>query len=477
MHGELANAAACQPPQGLCLLSAIIRDAGYEPSIIDAVPFNWDVERTAYEVMKNHPKYVGITSYTPTIVISSKLAIACKQIAAERGQSITVMIGGPHVSFRPLDALEDFPAFDLGIVGEGEISIVEMLDALEQDLPLHGIPNLVFREGGEIVRTKRRSALADLDELPLPAWEYLPKMQKYYHPAGDNLNRLPHASLTTSRGCPAKCFFCNPRSLGNGFRGHSAEYMVKLFEQLHFDFGIRDVFISDDMFTYDRENVFRFCELIQKSKVDMSWSCFCRVDYVDPEMLAAMKKAGCWQIGFGLESGSEVILKNINKDQSVEKMEHAIRITHEAGIGVRGMFMVGSFGETPETLEETLAFIRRNPISYFHVSFFTPLPGTPAYKMAPKYGVNLERAGDLSDLTAHDPSYLPHGLTLEELVAYQKAIYRAFLKPMVFWNYLLKLKDYRVAVRILRGAWDFFRYTLLNTGAANLKIGSRRIEY
>lgn len=458
MHGELSNAGSSQPPQGLCLLASILRENGYTPSIVDAEPFEMNVATTAREALRNNPRYIGLTSYTPTIVIASQLATEIKRLAAEKGQDVTIIIGGPHVTFRSEEALTKFPAFDIGVYGEGEITLIEMLDALELGQPLDGIPNLVFRNDGKVVRTQRRSSLSDMDELPLPAWDLLPSLKDNYHPAGDNLNRLPAACITTSRGCPAKCYFCNPRSLGSGFRGNSAEYIVRMFEQLHFEYGINDIFMSDDMFTFDRENVLRFCKLLKESKADVSWSCFCRVDYVDEEMLAEMKSAGCWQIGFGLESGSQDVLLNINKNQTIELMEHAIRITHEAGIGVRGMFMVGGFGETRETLEETLAFIRRNPIHYFHVSFFTPYPGTPAFKLAPRYGQFLENAGNESDLTSHDPSFLPNGLTIEEMIRYQKNIYRSLIKPVVIWNYVKKLRDPLVAARIFRGALAFFKY-------------------
>ncbi|MCW8916553.1 MAG: B12-binding domain-containing radical SAM protein [Magnetovibrio sp.] len=463
MHGELSNASSSQPPQGLCLLAAIVKEFGYNPCVIDAEPFGLDVASTARLIMEHNPRYVGMTSYTPTIVIASQLALELKRLAAEKGQEITIIIGGPHVTFRSEDALTKFQAFDIGVYGEGEISIVELLDALEQGEPLDDIPNLVFRRDDEVIRTKRRSSLMDMDELPLPAWDMLPSLKDNYHPAGDNMNRLPGACITTSRGCPAKCYFCNPRSLGSGFRGNSAEYIVRMFEQLHFDYGIRDIFMSDDMFTFDRDNVLRFCELLKQSKADVTWSCFCRVDYVDEEMLAAMKSAGCWQIGFGLESGSQDVLVNINKNQSTELMEHAIRITHEAGIGVRGMFMVGGFGETHETIKETLAFIKRNPIHYFHISFFTPYPGTPAFKLAPRYGEYLESAGDESDLTSHDPSFVPHGLTVEEMIAYQKLMYRTLIKPVVVWNYFKKMRDPLVARRIIKGALAFFKYVLKPT--------------
>jgi radical SAM superfamily enzyme YgiQ (UPF0313 family) len=235
-----------------------------------------------------------------------------------------------------------------------------------------------------------------------------------------------------------------------------------MLRHLQQNFGIRDVFIADDMMVADRDNVLEFCRLMRAARdLDMTWSVFARVDFVDRELLQEMRRARCWQVGYGLESGSEAVLKAINKEQSVEQMENAIRWADEAGLAVRGMFMVGNFGETPETLEETIRFVRRNPIKDFHVTFFTPMPGTGSFVQWKRHGNWTADATEGDTTSLHTgPTYVPHGMTRAELMRYQKRLYRAFLKPSTLMYHFKKLFKRAVARRVLKGGIAFLRYSL-----------------
>jgi radical SAM superfamily enzyme YgiQ (UPF0313 family) len=466
-HG-LAEAGSSHPPQGVASLAAILRENGYAPFLIDAEPLGLGADETARRAMELDPAYIGVSSYTISIRVAARIAERAKELAAEQGKRVTVIIGGPHVSCPGMSkgVLERYPQFDIAVPGEGEITLVELIDAMEHSEPIDGIPNVAFRKGGEPQETRSRSPLADMDALPIPAWDLLPQLDRYYFPAGDNLWRLPSCAIITSRGCPGKCFFCNPRGLGREFRRHSAAYIMKMLRYLHQEFGLRDVFIADDMMVSDRENVMEFCRLMQEAKdLDMTWSVFARVDSVDEELLHEMKRARCWQVGYGLESGSERVLRAINKIQTVAQMENAIQWADRAGIVVRGMFMVGNFGESRETLEETIAFARRNPIKDFHITFFTPLPGTASFVQWSKHGTWSADTTEGDTTSLHTgPTFVPHGMSREELVQLQRQLYRAFLKPSTLWYHFKKTLRPSVTKRVLKGGAAFLRYSMVRTG-------------
>jgi radical SAM superfamily enzyme YgiQ (UPF0313 family) len=226
-------------------------------------------------------------------------------------------------------------------------------------------------------------------------------------------------------------------------------------------FGINDVFFADDMFVFDRKNVLEFCKLLkQTKKLNITWSVFARVGSVDKELLSEMKKVGCWQIGYGLESGSEKVLNAINKKQTVEQMEKAIGWANEVGIVVRGLFMVGSFGETKDTLKETQEFIKRNLIKDFHITFFTPMPGTKSFDTWKEYGVWHADSDEGSSKSQHSVAFVPHGLTGEDLIYYQKRLYKTFLKPSVLFYHFKKLFNPSLTMFILKGGLSFIKYSL-----------------
>ena len=182
-----------------------------------------------------------------------------------------------------------------------------------------------------------------------------------------------------------------------------------------------------------------------------------RADTVDPSILGLLKKAGCWQINFGCESGSQKILDLLNKGMKVEQIEQAIKATRKAGIKVKGLFMLGNFGETKETIGETLKFIKRAPITDFHMTYFTPLPGAKAYDIADKYGT-FDKDWKKANLFNAD-NFLPQGLTREEMDYYYKKAWKTFyLRPKIMLYYATKLKDPKARTKIMRGGFAFLKF-------------------
>ena len=222
------------------------------------------------------------------------------------------------------------------------------------------------------------------------------------------------------------------------------------------NYGIRDIYIQDDTFVINRDNVMQFCKILIEEKLDITWACHGRVNHIDRYLLRAMKRAGCWQIALGIESGSQKVLDSINKGTTVEQNYEALELCREAGMDVKGLFMIGCFGENHATVKETIDFIKKVHITDFHMNFFTPLPLTTAMRLWPKYG-NFDPSK--GSFMGSIPSFIPFGLTEEELIYYHKYVYRLFyLRPNVIFGYLLKLLNFRNSKKIIVSAISFLRY-------------------
>ena len=466
LYGDLAEAGSELAPQGLCSLAAVAREHGYTSVIIDSEAVGLNVEGTLQEALRHLPQYVGISTYTISVDVVAEIAARLKR----ENPDLLVIVGGAHVSAIPGDTMKKYPQFDIGVIGEGEVTLLELLRTLDSSGDLGTVKGIVFRKKGEIVKTGRRPFIDDLDSLPLPAWDLLPRLDKHYIPAGDSIKRLPSAGIVTSRGCPGRCYFCNAGVFGRRTRDNSAEYVVRMIKDLIERYGIKDIYIQDDTFVVNREKVMEFCHRLIDEEPDITWSCHARTDLVDPEMLALMKKSGCWQIGFGMESGSQKVLDSISKGTTVEQNERALQWCKDVGLAVKGLFMMGSFGETKETIRETFDFIRHAYMTDFHMTFFTPFPATVAYKIWDRHGKFDPSQPPLLTL---EPSFVPNGLTREELIRYQKEAYRAFyLRPRIILYFLPKLLKPRQTIKIVKSAMALLNYAF--SGLRSRKGASNR---
>ena len=459
LYGELAGAGSELAPQGLCAITTIARRNNYDVSILDAQALKLSFDDTIRKICEAQPDVVGFTLYTPFVPIVRDISTRLKAIYREDGKELIILVGGSHATLSRGKVLEDNPVFDIACMGEGEVTFVEILSALRDGKKIEDVKGIVFRDKSDcIVTTERRPFIADLDSLPMPDWSLLPELKKYYRPAGDSLKRFPSAGIVTSRGCNGKCYFCNPWQLGSETRYHSAEYVHGMITDLMENHGIRDIYMQDDTFVMNRDNVMRFCKILIEGEVDITWSCHGRVDHIDKELLKEMKKAGCWQISLGIESGSQKILNNVNKGTTVEQNYRALQLCKEVGMDVKGLFMIGCFGEDHETVKETINFIKKVHITDFHMTFFTPFPLTTAMRLWPKYG-HFDPSKGL--FMGNRPSFIPFGLTEEELINYRKNIYKTFyLRPKIIFRYSLKLFDIRNLKKIILSAISFFKYLL-----------------
>lgn len=418
------------PPQGLCYLAAICRKLGYNVSIIDALALKLGEEELAEVILKESPDYVGFTA--PTMLVDSAGRTA--KLIKNKNRAINILIGGPHVTVMPGETMEKAAAFDAAVVGEGERTMGEFLQAKEKGRNLAGIKGLVYRENGKIRINPGRELMADLDELPMPAWDLLPPLTRYYQQSVVRVDKIPSVSITTSRGCPSKCIFCARNVFGNTCRAYSAERVLKMVDYLKDRYHIRGLSIEDENFLAYRQRLISLCRSLIERGESLSWSCAGRVDMVNRELLKLMRQAGCWEISFGIESGSQPILDFIKKGITLSQIREGVALCHEAGIKAGGYFIAGHPRETLGTLRETMRFARQIKLDSFQISFMCPFPGTELYTMADEYG---EFNRNWEEMNIWTPVFIPWGLSPEILIRETKRGYRLFyFRLRIMWLYL-----------------------------------------
>jgi radical SAM superfamily enzyme YgiQ (UPF0313 family) len=433
------------PSLGLLHLAAMAREHGYGVSIVESDVEGLDEAAVVARIVAERPRYVGITLFTVGVWSASLIARGVKQALPET----TVLVGGPHISSMGRETLERFPEFDLAVVGEGEWALIELLEALEQGRALGGISGLLWREGETVHENPTRPIPKDLDDLPLPAWDLLAGFPQAYPPAIYDYPHGPVATIAASRGCPFHCKFCDTSTFGARVRAYSPARVVEMIQYLHERWGVRHIMFVDDLFLASRLRVTEFCERLLATGLSITWTCTARVDTVKPGILELMKRAGCWEISFGLETGSDALLAAMDKAARVARSEEAVGWTHAAGIRTKGLFMLGYPGENDETIAATRDFVRRIPMDMMNLTKFTPYPGSPIY--VDLYGTKI-RTEDWRRMNGMSFVWSPEGISVEALDrAYQQLLRSFYARPRVLHDYaLLTLRHPTHLLRVLR---------------------------
>ncbi|MCP4154477.1 MAG: radical SAM protein [bacterium] len=440
------------PSIGLCSLAAYTREKGYQTDLLDAFNTGLTPEATLEKVLEFSPTHVGITAITSNVVFAGEFATLLKKNAPQ----IITIVGGPHITAMPEATMERFPAIDIGVLGEGEITIDEILGSPPKTTDLEAIKGIIYRDKEDkLKKNTPRPLIKDLDSLPFPAWDLLPGFPDFYRPTPTNFKKLPVASLVTSRGCPFACTFCDRSVFGRNFRTFSAEYIIKLIEDLHTKYGVLELCFYDDTFTADKKRLVTLCEYFIKKKLKLSWSCLGRVDNTEPQMLAMMKKAGCWLISYGIESASPEILEIYCKKTTRSQVENAITATKKAGITTRGFFIIGGPLETDHTVIQLKDMLKQIPLDDIHISFYTPIPGSELYDIADQYGTFSK---DWTKMNVYVLNFIPNGLNGDKLLKYRADIYRSFyFHPKRIARYFILSLHPRRMKEILSRAWSFLK--------------------
>ena len=405
---------------GVLVLAAVLRDRGYDVAIVDAKAGGVTLDEATQRVAALAPDVLGISATTISITNGARIAAAVR----ERLPDLVTVVGGPHVSAIPEETLGRFPALDWGVVGEGERVFPPLLDALAAGRSPAGLAGVVGRDGDGIPRAAARAPyIEDLDSLPLPAWDLLGDAFPHrFGPSIFNYRRTPVASIVTSRGCPFSCAFCDRSTSGTRGRYHGVEYVMELCRTLA-GRGVRHVLIYDDLFTVKKRRVVELAEAMIRARLPFTWSCNSHPNLLDLDTMRLMKRAGCWQIAYGIESGSQRVLDHVKREVRLPRLRETLRLTRAAGIRAKGYLMLGHPTEDRASLEETRRFLKDVDLDIAQVTKFTPYPGTPAYPTIRTHGAFRE---DWERMNAMNFTFIPHGLSEDELERSFHLCYRAF---------------------------------------------------
>lgn len=406
------------PPQGLCHLAAVLAQEGYQPEILDAQALFIGLEETVERIAAAAPDMVGIMTFT----ISMNTVARLIDRLTERIPGVPVILGGPHITACPEETFRRYPQVKLAVLNEGEETLPELIRCLQADGDLSAVQGIIRRmPDGTACRTSPRPYIRNLDTLPMPCWDLLPNLPDHYRPSTMTYRALPAVAIVTSRGCPHGCIFCDRSVFGRQWRAHGPDTVLSWIDHLVEKYGIRDINFQDDHFMVDKKRLAAICEGISRKHPELLWSTIGRADAVDRESVRLMKEAGCWQIAFGIETGSQRILDILGKNETIEQIEEAVCLIKEHGMTVKGLFMAGCPGETEETLEQTERFIRKLNLDYVSMSAFTPTPNTAIYAEWERYG-RWEGASpdDWDRLNLWEPLFIPHGLSRDLLKQYIK---------------------------------------------------------
>lgn len=359
------------PPLGLAYVASTL-EREHEVFIVPRPTFDMTLDDVRFTLERNAPDVVGMTCVTMTAGEVVKIAALCKQVLPD----VVVVVGGIHPTFAYPQILRASPDIDFVVRFEGEYTMPDLLQHLDNPSCVQGI---AYLKDNEIVVTPERPLIENLDELPFPARHLLP-MHIY--------EKYSKGNMLSSRGCPYFCLYCSlVRFIGRKFRVVSPLRVIEEIKHLVDEYHVKFVDFVDASFTTNRHRVKEICDLMKEEGLNVTWRCSSRVDLVTEKLLDMMSEAGCVSIFYGVESGVEEILNRTGKRTPVEKIKNAFKWSKERNIKTTASYIVGLPGETMETALKTLNLIRELESDEISPGIFYPFPGTDVYYNPEKYGV------------------------------------------------------------------------------------------
>ena len=428
---------AVYPPLGLLMVGAVLRERGAAVQVIDADAEGLDEGQLAGRLRAFGPALVGISALTPSVAAALRAA----QIAKESTGATTVL-GGIHPTVEPEACARD-PHVDVVVRGEGERTIAELYDRLQAPTPDFGsVRGLAFEQDGQVVLTPSREAEPDLDALPFAAVELVRDNLGAYRPP--NCTQFPVMQIMTTRGCPGRCTFCAAREVfGRRVRARSIDRVVEEIVRLREQFGIREVHIMDDCFTYSKPRTLEFCRRVQDVGEGMTFAFpnGVRADMVDEDTLAALREIGVNHISFGVESGSQEILETACKGLKLERVHEAFAAAKRLGFTTWGFFIIGLIGETAQTARQTIDLAKALDPDYAKFMILKPFPGTDVFRELQRRGWILEPNWDAYGIYG-DPVHRLEGMDASEMAKWQRrAMLEFYLRPRTVWRLLANVRS------------------------------------
>jgi len=424
------------PPLNLMYLAAVLEKAGFYVKIIDANLYNILPREIVNIVKRLKPDIIGLTAATATIKTALKYVSEIKKNLSH----VFTIIGGPHTTFLPIETLNMSKDLDAVAIGEGEETLLELAESYEKGKPdwPANIKGIAYRtKNGEIKVTPMRPFIKNLDSIPFPARHLVP-FNEYKLFNKDS----PIGSMITSRGCVFACNYCSSSHLmGRMFRARTPKNVVDEIEELVYKYNVRTIEFIDDIFTLNKKRALEIAKEIRSRKLDINFVASSRVDTINRELLLELKKAGLSTIYYGVESGSERVLRLMNKRITLSQAEKAVNDAKKVGVSTLASFILGYPGETIEEMKMTIKFSIKLDPDYVQYSILTPYPGTPIYYELKNKG--LIATEDWDKYTVLDPviEYEKIGLS-KNIVSkmLREAYLRFYLRPKYLFKKITMLK-------------------------------------
>ena len=394
---------------GLGYLGAVLEQKGHEVKLFDffCTPLRMVKKDFIKDFIKQKPDVVGFSIWTGNRVTSFRLIRILKKIRPD----IKIVTGGVHCSTLYEQILNNYPV-DVVCIGEGESVINQLVENISNKRKLEEIKSIAFIKNGGVVRTADAPPISNLDSLPFP------KHESFLTP------KSKIAYMSTSRGCVSRCVFCSASAYWRSWRQRSVKNIIEEIMYIKKRFpNIKHIQFTDDAFTLDNKRVIDLCQKLIEKKIRITWNCVTRVYPISLEMLKYMKKAGCKQISFGVESGSEKILKLIKKNVTKEQTMKAFKLAKQAKLKIYAFMIVGLPSESDETINETIGFLKKIDCAVPGASILEIHPNTEIYEIAKRNGF----IDDSYWLTEKEVPFYTYELPIQKLRSMVfKLVYQSF---------------------------------------------------
>lgn len=443
-------AGAVLPPLGILYIAAVLERAGHEVRVVDANARNMGIAEVVEQVKAFDPHVVGLTGTTLSFESNARIADAIKAW----NPNLPIVMGGVHAQGAPETCLE-VASIDYVIPGEGEYVMLEFVECLERGDDLTGVKGVVMRREGKVIDTGPGRLVENLDDLPFPARHLLHDMS-VYHQKSIAYRVKPHTTMFTQRGCPFQCVFCSSSKqfrdvFNKRVRAHSVAYIREEIRHLQSNYGIKEIYFADDTFNLKQTRVTQICDMILEEFPGLKWSCNFEAKYFDDDVLKHMRKAGCWLVQMGVETGNAEIMKTIQKGIDLDEVRRAAAAAERTGMVVKASFILGNPGETRETIEETIRFAESLPVHYITFTMMAPLPGTYFWQNADEYGTFDRSSYDKFSMS--NAAFVPFGLDADYLREKQiEGHKRVYLRLSMIKRHLKLIRSPADLIRYARGA-------------------------
>lgn len=440
------------PPITSVLVATVLKENGIEVDFCDAAGEGLNIEDLKRRI-NNYYAVVMLTS-TMTVNEDSELLRELKQVNSD----LTTIVFGAQPTFMPKQTLGK-DGIDIVVRNEAEYVIRDLIQCIIKDKDWSLILGIAYRKNGQVAINPPYPLIGNLDELPVPDRTLLSPNVEYFNPI---VKRIPYTTIYTARGCPGKCIFCSsPPFYGRNIRFRSAQKIMEELEIIQ-KLGYKEVFFRDEFFPVSKKRTLEICERILEKNIKLLWICSSRIGTVTKEEMKAMKKSGCHMIRFGVESGVQRILDSIRKEITINQIRKDFAVAREVGLDTHAHLMIGMPGETKETIETTIKFVKEINPTIVTFGIMTPYPGTQIFSIVEKNNPEIGDGSscDLSLLhTQGFFSYCFTELSSEDLNYYLRKAYKEFyLRPSYILDWLRRIRSIDEFNRVTLAATEIFSF-------------------